>query len=605
MKLRQRCLALWQKLHATFAPAEHERYGWSSQLRWPLLSMVVGVFAGLGAIFFEVLLKVTLHYLLSLPTGYAEPVAGAQPNVISALAHARTWLFILIPTLGGLASGLLIFLLAPETEGHGTDAMIESFHHAGGFMRKRTPLVKVLASALTIGSGGSAGKEGPIAQIGAGMASILATMMRLPVRERRILVLAGAAGGIGAIFHAPLGAALFAPEVLYRETEFEFEAIMPCIVASIVASSLFDQYAGRATLFSPGSVNFVPRELLAYFLFGGVCTLVGYLYIKVFYGARDRFFHPLKIPRIFKPAVGGFFLGLIALLAPPVLDGGYGWIQAAMEGKIFWGMMLALVFLKIAATTCTISSGGSGGVFGPSVFIGAMLGGAFGFLGHNIAPHWVVNPESFMLVGIGGFFAGVAKVPVASIIMACEMSGSYTLLVPLMLVSAISYFFLGKTSLYEKQMVTRLASPAHQGEFARGLLHEARVREAFQQRNVVLIPETMRFGVLVKVVAGSPDSYFPVIDDQGNMTGMLSITDILEILFEESLAQLLIAKDVATPTVVRVLWEESLQGALDKMALINVNELPVVREEAPDTIIGMIAKRDIMSFYYGRSLKWQ
>ena len=330
---------------------------------------------------------------------------------------------------------------------------------------------------------------------------------------------------------------------------------------------------------------------------------MGYLYIKVFYGARDRFFHPLKIPRIFKPALGGFLLGLIALLAPPVLDGGYGWIQAAMEGKIFWGIMLALVFLKIAATTCTISSGGSGGVFGPSIFIGAMLGGAFGFLGHSIAPHWVVNPESFMLVGIGGFFAGVAKVPVASIIMACEMSGSYTLLVPLMLVSAISYLFLGKTSLYEKQMVTRLASPAHQGEFARGLLHEALVREAFQQRNVVLIPETMRFGVLVKIVTGSPDSYFPVIDDQGKMTGMLSITDIREILFEESLAQLLIAKDVATPTVVRVLWEESLQSALDKMALINVNELPVVREEAPDTIIGMIAKRDIINHDHESSLK--
>ena len=217
----------------------------------------MGIFAGIGAIFFEALLKITLHYLLCLPTGYAEPVIGAEAHVMT-LTHAGSWLFILIPTLGGLASGLLIFLLAPETEGHGTDAMIESFHHAGGFMRKRAPLIKVMASALTIGSGGSAGKEGPIAQIGAGMASILATIMHLPVRERRILVLAGAAGGIGAIFHAPLGAALFAPEVLYRETEFEFEAIMPCIVASIVASSLFDQYAGRATLFSLGQLTSSP-----------------------------------------------------------------------------------------------------------------------------------------------------------------------------------------------------------------------------------------------------------------------------------------------------------------------------------------------------------
>jgi CIC family chloride channel protein len=277
----------------------------------------------------------------------------------------------------------------------------------------------------------------------------------------------------------------------------------------------------------------------------------------------------------------------------------------AMEGKIFWGMMLAMVFLKIVATTCTISSGGSGGIFGPSMFIGAMLGGAFGFFGHSMAPSWVINPKSFVLVGIGSFFAGVAKVPVASIIMSCEMSASYTLLVPLMLVSAISYLFLGKISLYEKQLVTRLASPAHVGEFARGLLQEAQVREAIQGRNVVVIPETMRFGELIKAVADSPDSYFPVVDDQGKMTGILSINDIREVLFEECLAQALIAKDVATPSVVRVFWQESLQDAMDKMALINVNELPVVREEDPGAIIGMIAKRDIISYYYERSCKWR
>jgi CIC family chloride channel protein len=594
-----------KNLLAFWASEEEERYGWSSHMRWPLLSIVVGIFAGLGAIFFEVLLKYTLHFVLNLPTGYLEPIKGAELLLIESQARTRTWLFLLIPTIGGLAAGLLVFLLAPEAEGHGTDAMIEAFHHAGGLIRKRVPPIKVLASALTIGSGGSAGKEGPIAQIGAGIGSMLASWLGLRPRDRRILVLAGAAGGIGAIFHAPLGAALFAPEVLYRETEFEFEAIMPCIVASIVASSVFDQYSGRATLFFPGQVSFEYRELLPYLLFGVICALVGYVYIKVFYGARDWVFHPLKIPRIFKPALGGLLLGLVAFLGPPVLDGGYGWIQVAMEGKIVWHMMLSLVFLKIIATTCTISSGGSGGVFGPSVFIGAMLGGACGFLGHSVAPAWVIHPQSFVLVGIGGFFAGVAKVPVASIIMACEMSASYTLLVPLMVVSAICYLLLGKTSLYEKQLVTRLASPAHLGEFARGLLEKAQVREAILPRKIVTIPEAMSFGELIKVATDSPESYFPVVNEQGQMTGILSINDIREVLFEESLAQVIIAKDVATPTVVRAFWDESLQDALDKMALINVNELPVVREEAPDEIIGMIAKRDIISYYHERSLKWR
>ncbi len=596
--------ALRKKLDSISSRAEDKRYGWSSHVRWPLLSIVVGILAGLGAIFFEELLKFGAYHLLRLPTGYFEPVKGAESALISTLAATRTWLYLIIPTVGGLAAGLLVFLLAPEAEGHGTDAMIESFHNAGGFIRKRVPPVKVLASALTIGSGGSAGKEGPIAQIGAGLGSILASLMHLRARDRRILVLAGAAGGIGAIFHAPLGAALFAPEVLYRETEFEFEAIMPCIVASIVASSVFDQYSGRATLFFPGPVDFEPQELLAYLIFGCVCALTGYVYIKIFYGTRDWFFHPMKIPRILKPALGGLMLGSIALLAPPVLDGGYGWIQVAMEGKIFWSTMLVLAFLKIAATSCTISSGGSGGVFGPSVFIGAMLGGAFGFMGHSLAPAWVINPKSFVLVGIGGFFAGVAKVPVASIIMACEMCASYTLLVPLMLVSAISYLLLGNTSLYEKQLVTRLASPAHLGEFARALLEKTQVREAFQPRRLVTIPESMRFGELIKVVTDSPDSHLPVVNDQGKLTGILSINDIREVLFEADLAQVIIAKDVATPTVVRVFWQESLQEAMDKMALLNVNELPVVREEDPDAIIGMIAKRDIISYYYENSRKY-
>jgi CIC family chloride channel protein len=233
-----------------------------------------------------------------------------------------------------------------------------------------------------------------------------------------------------------------------------------------------------------------------------------------------------------------------------------------------------------------------------------MLGGAFGFLGHNLAPNWVINPTSFVLVGIGGFFAGVAKVPVASIIMACEMSASYTLLVPLMLVSAISYLILGKTSLYEKQLVTRLASPAHVGEFARGLLQKAQVHEAIPPREVVTIPEAMPFGELIKVVTDSPETYFPVVNAQGKMTGILSINDIREVLFEETLSQLIIARDVATPSVVRTFLDESLQDALDKMALINVNELPVVREEDPDEIVGMIAKRDIISYYHERSRKW-
>ena len=408
----------WNRLQRLIkSRIDPERYGWTGHFRWPLLSIAVGIVAGLGAILFEESLRQALRYIVHLPTGYLEPPPGAEATTVASLAATRSWLFLVLPALGGLASGLLVYLIAPEAEGHGTDAMIEAFHRRGGYIRRRVPFVKILASALTIGSGGSAGKEGPIAQIGAGFGSFLATALKLKPRDRRILVLAGAAGGIGAIFHAPLGAALFAPEVLYRDTEFEFEAILPCIVSAIVASSVFDQFYGRRSLFFPGPVDFAPAELLPYALFGVVCALVGYFYVWFFYGLRDMFFDRLPLPKIFRPALGGLMLGAIVFIYPQVMDGGYGWIQAAMEGKIFWGTMFLLALLKILATSFTISSGGSGGVFGPSVFMGAMLGGAFGFLGQQLAPGWVLHPQSFILVGIGGFFAGVAKVPVASIIM--------------------------------------------------------------------------------------------------------------------------------------------------------------------------------------------
>lgn len=573
-----------------------------SQYRLMLLSVGVGIVAGLGAILFDRLLGWMLHNVLESFTGYAEPRTGSAGASLYTLAPVRSLWFFIIPALGGLVSGGIVYLIAPEAEGHGTDAMIEAFHLRGGKIRKRVPFVKIIASALTMGSGGSAGKEGPIAQIGSGFGSSVASLLKLKARERRILVLAGAAGGIGAIFQAPLGAALFAPEVLYRETEFEYEAILPCIISSITAYAVYTQLYKKGALFFPGTVGLsLPRELLPYALFGVVCALTGFLYVRIFYGSRDRFFEPLRIHKMLKPAVGGLMLGTIAYAFPQITAGGYGWVQMALEGKMVWWTMLLLVFLKIVGTSCTIGSGGSGGVFGPSVFIGAMLGGAFGFLGHQIAPEWVVNPGSFVLVGIGGFFAGVAKTPISAIIMACEMSASYVLLVPLMLVSSTSYLLLRNTSLYEKQQISRMASPAHLTEFARGMLEKIRVHEAIIERPIIRIPENMPFGELVRTVTDSGASHFPVVDREGRMTGILSINDIRAVLFEETIDQLVVARDIATPNVVRVLWNESLQQALEKMAAIQVDELPVAREERPDEIVTMISKRDIVNYYYGRS----
>lgn len=222
-------------------------------------------------------------------------------------------------------------------------------------------------------------------------------------------------------------------------------------------------------------------------------------------------------------------------------------------------------------------------------------------LGQKMAPGLFLNPDSFILVGMGGFFAGVAKVPLASIIMVCEMSSSYNLLVPLMLVSSISYLLLRSVSLYEKQLITRMASPAHVTEFARGMLERIFVREAVQPRPVNLIPESMPFGQLVQTMSQSSALYFPVVNQEGKVTGILSVNDIREFLFEDSINHLILAKDVATGDVERVFPSDTLQQALDKMAVLNVDELPVVREDDRDVVVAMISKRDIINYYYARS----
>ncbi|WP_291329796.1 chloride channel protein [Desulfovibrio sp. UCD-KL4C] len=573
---------------------------WPQHARWLILSIAVGVVAGVGAVFFDRLLDNALEFFVRLPICFFEPNVGNPLDINVATTGFSLWI-IPIATLGGLLSGLLVFNIAPETEGHGTDAMIESFHLQGGFTRKRAPFIKIIASALTIGSGGSAGKEGPIAQIGSGFGSLLATWLNLKPRERRVLLLAGAAGGIGAIFQAPLGAALFVPGVLYRETEYEYEAILPCIISSIMAHAVFSEIYGRHALFHPGNVAFdMPVELIPYAIFGIVCAFVGFIYIKFFYGMRDYFFEKLPMPQMFRPAIGGFMLGCIAYFYPQIIDGGYVWIQLALDGQMIWTTMLVLVFVKIIATSCTISSGGSGGVFGPSVFIGAMLGGAFGGIGHMIAPNWIVNPNSFILVGMGGFFAGVAKVPIASIIMACEMSSSYTLLVPLMLVSTISYLILGKMSLYEKQFSSRLDSPAHINEFARGVLSALHVRDALTTKHVSTLEENLPIGTVVKIVTNSPEPYYPVVNTDGELTGILTINDIRELMFEEGQSNALVAKDVASTNVITVIEEDTLQTALEKMIALNVNELPVVSSDNPKKIMSMLSKQDLITSYYNR-----
>ncbi len=575
------------------------RYTLSTTGRLFLASLVVGVVAGIGAIVFFTLLQWLSHICLHELAHYFPPEPRGELSGVEAIPslNIRSWVFLIVPTLGGLISGFLVFKLAPEAEGHGTDAVIEAFHHKKGVIRKRVPLVKTLASIITIGSGGSAGREGPIAQIGAGFGSYLSDLLRLSDDEKRTLLIAGAAGGIGAIFRSPLGGALFAVEVLYRR-DFESKALIPALVSSIVAYSIFTSRFGWGFLFeTPHYVFDHPSELLFYAALGLVCAAVGYVYVKIFYGTRDQFFRRISIKPHWKPAIGGFLVGILGFFAPHALASGYGYLQQAMDGTLTIHFMLIAVILKIFATSFTISSGGSGGVFAPSLFIGGMLGGAFGQLSELLFPSMISNPTAFVLVGMGAFFAGAAKVPISSMIMVSEMTGGYQLLVPMMLASSTSFVATNRINLYEQQVNRMADSPAHMGDFTVDVLDSLMVDQAFHPSpNIPLVSEDTPLSEIQNLITQCPISYFPVVNSKAEIIGLIALDDVRSVLFEEGMDQLLIARDFMSKAVT-VTPAESLKSALKKFIQYNYSQIPVIDIRNENRIIGILSHEDVIATY--------
>lgn len=513
----------------------------------------------------------------------------------------RPWLLFLLPAIGGLLSGFLVYTWAPEAEGHGTDAFIDAFHNKEGLIRPRVPYIKSLASIITLSTGGSAGREGPIAQIGAGFGSWLGQVLRLTVRERRLMLLAGCAGGLGAIFRAPLGGALTAIEVLYRE-DFETEGIILCIISSVIANSFFTFIFGHQSIFETPPIRFThPLELIFYAFLALACVPFGCMYVKVFYGMRDHFFRRLPLKRALVPALGGIMVGLLGLWRPEILSGGYGVIQQALKGQLTVQLMFTLVVLKILATSCTISSGGSGGVFGPSLFIGAMLGGVVGQLSHQWYPQIVGQPEAFALVGMGAFFAGVAKAPIGALIMVSEMTEGYGLVVPLMFTCVIAILLSQRWSLYEKQVFNKFHSPAHRSDSVINILQTLRVDDVYRKEaSLVSLPEDMTFAELKRFMTKTQESFFPVVDEKYYLRGILSLSNLRPVLFEESLSNLLVVGELATdPVSLRL--EDSLYDALVKFLRSGYGQIPIVNQE--NNLVGIMRLDELMGAYHNEILR--
>ncbi len=559
---------------------------------------IVGVITGLGAVIFLVITHFFAVYLLHNIAGFPLHEPKGEPHLFNHIKKSFSpTLLVAITTVGGLLSGILVYTFAPEAEGHGTDAAIEAYHKKNGIIKPIVPIIKMIASAITLGSGGSGGREGPIAQIGAGFGSYFATRLGLTTKKRRILLASGMGAGVGAIFHAPMAGAIFASEVLYKEPEIEGEVFIYTVVASIVAYAIFSMFFGWKPLFYTPKFTFSnPMEFISYTILALVCGLFAIFYIKVFYGVRDLFKKIPTIPHI-KPAIGGLIVGLIGIFVPDAISTGYGVLQEALDGSITIKLLFLVAVLKILATSFTISSGGSAGVFGPSMVIGGSLGGAVGLALKSLYPQLVSQPASFVLVGMVGFFTAAANTPFSTIVMVTEMTGNYHLIVPSIWTAAISYIVAQKWTIYEKQVKNRKHSPAHRTEFSKDILEGIYIKDIMTQDFQWVNQRTPARSVY-ECLNNCEDDSILMFDKQGNLKGILTMRVIKAMLGEEDfLMDFLIAKDIANEELIVTYPDEDLHTLLNKIGFKDVDLIPVVERNNPEKLIGVVKRKDIIKKY--------
>ncbi|MEO8904836.1 MAG: chloride channel protein [Polyangiaceae bacterium] len=614
---RFRHLAKWRdKTHLSALFADRAPIDLGIVGRTLLHAAAVGVAAGLvGAAFFA-----GLEYL---QRGLLEEIVGYVPlradGETFAAGHGqgvfRWWMLLFLPALGGLACGL-VTRLAPETRGGGGDAMIEAFHHHGGHIRRRVIWVKFFASMFTLGTGGAGGREGPIMQIGGSLGALVARVLRVTVRERRILMVAGVAAGMSAVFRTPLGAALLAVEVLYKDG-FESDSLIPAVLASVISYSVIISVFGESTLFARvPRFPFEPRYLPLFGLLAVFTAALSAGFVWVYSGFR-RFFSGLAVPDWARPALGGLMLG--ALCTPLIywvgnhihapgqglgmLGGGYGAVQMAIAGSPFltegWTavlLLMALALTKLLASSITIGSGGSAGDFAPSLAMGGLFGGAFGRAAQLIFHDPHIQPGAFALVGMGTFYGGIAHVPLSALVMVCELAGNYDLLVPLMLAQGIAFVALRHRSLYHAQMPALRDSSSNRDETLLGLLRNVRVRDVMKSGAppICFFRETSTADIVRHAINAAGQEVFPVLSAEGRIIGLISSASMRVLSAERTDTGWTLAADVMQ-SVVAVHPDDDLRTATEAMLSNELREIPVISED--NRVLGMLDETDISEVY--------
>lgn len=553
---------------------------------------------------------IAMAVLVGLLSGFVNMLFRATMNVVhevifvggSQLFHINRGGFYkaftpLLPICGALLLIPLYYLSREEVYGYGFPRFLERVNIRGGIIKIKTLIVRMLSASFTIGSGGSAGVEGPIAQIGGACGSLVGQLSRFSGNRIKLLIAAGSAGAIAATFNAPIAGVMFATEIVLLGN-YELTSFAAIVVSSGIATVVSRAYYGENPIFMVPKYEAVSAfELPLYILLGLFVGLAAVLYIRLFFTIKDRF-DGLQMNPHLKPALGALIVGSIGIFYPQILGDGYEFIELALEGKIIFLVMFALIFFKIIATSLTLGSGGSGGVFAPALFIGAMVGGSYGWLVHALFPAHTANPGAYATVGVGAFLAASTHAPLTAIFLLFEMTGNYKIIIPIMLASIVGTLTARRMHYdsIDSVELTRRGINIHHGREA-SVLNSIRVGSVMKKDFSTVHEDTDIHELLEKVVDGE-SFYFPVVDDDGLLKGIISLQDIRSVIFEEDLKKIIRVKNVIrTQNVIVLNPDDSLNTAIEKFALKDIGEIPVVNIYNRRRVVGMLKRGDVITAY--------
>ena len=555
---------------------------WSSETMVMMtLAIVIGIGAGLGTVVFVWMIAFFKNIFF-----------GDGAGILGFLGSGYV---IALPLLGGLIVGPIIYFLAPEAKGHGVPEVLTAIATQGGRIRPVVVLAKALSSAITLGSGGSVGREGPIVQIGAALGSTLGQFLKLNERRVVSLVASGAAAGIAATFNAPIAGVMFAQEIILGE--FGIQSFSTIVVSAVTASVVSRAALGDSPAFHvPAYTLKSPWELVLYLGLGILTALGAIAFVKTLY-FLEEVFDRWKIPPYLKPAVGGLALGVLGFFLPQVFGTGFDTIENTLNGNVGLLLLVVLVFGKILATSLTLGSGASGGVFAPALFAGAVLGGAYGQIAHSIFPDITAASGAYAMVGMAALFAAAARAPITALINLFEMTQDYRIILPLMLAVVVSTILAGRLepeSIYTLKLKLRGIDVRSKKDA--NLMRAILVGDAMTPvENLQTVTPETSLAELTRLFQETSHHGFVVLDENGELVGVVALSD-LERVLESGNTDARVG-DICTRQVVTAYPDESLDDALRQFGALDVGRIPVVDRRQPRRFLGIVRRNDIVSAY--------